>query len=205
MSDRQLRDEVVTIFSAGHETTAQALTWTFYLLSTHPDVERRLRDEVSAAVGNAPPTLSDVPRLGFAGRIIKEAMRLFPPAWAISRRAEAEDRIGGYRIHERGFVLLVPYITHRHPDFWDNPEGFDPDRFLPERSQGQHKFAYLPFGAGARMCIGSSFAMMEAQLVLAAVVQRYRLSLVPGHPVEFEPLITLRSRQGMRMTATAVQ
>jgi len=203
MSDQQLRDEVVTIFSAGHETTAQALTWTFYLLSTHPEAEQRLRDEVRAALGDAPPSLADLPRLGYAARVIKEAMRLFPPAWAISRRAEAEDRIGGYRIPAQGFVLLCPYLTHRHPDFWENPEGFDPDRFLPERSQGQHRFAYVPFGAGARMCIGSNFAMMEAQLVLASIVQRYRLSLVPGHPVELEPLITLRSRTGMRMTAVA--
>ena len=203
MSDQQLRDEVVTIFSAGHETTAQALTWTFYLLSTHPEAAQRLRDEVRAALGDARPTLADLPRLGYAARVLKESMRLFPPAWAISRRAEAEDRIGGYRIPAEGFVLLCPYLTHRHPDFWENPETFDPDRFLPERSQGQHRFAYVPFGAGARMCIGSNFAMMEAQLVLASIVQRYRLALVPGHPVELEPLITLRSRTGMRMTATA--
>jgi cytochrome P450 len=203
MSDQQLRDEVVTIFSAGHETTAQALSWTFYLLSTHPEAERRLHEEVRAALGDALPALADLPRLGYAARVLKESMRLFPPAWAISRRAEAEDRIGGYRIPAQGFVLLCPYLTHRHPDFWENPEAFDPDRFLPERSQGQHRFAYLPFGAGARMCIGSNFAMMEAQLVLASIVQRYRLSLVPGHPVELEPLITLRSRQGMRMTAVA--
>jgi cytochrome P450 len=201
MSDQQLRDEVVTIFSAGHETTAQALTWTFYLLSTHPEAERRLRDEVRAALGDTPPTLADLPRLGYAGRVIKESMRLFPPAWAISRRAETDDHLGAHRIPARTFVLLVPYLTHRHPAFWENPEGFDPDRFLPERSKGQHRFAYVPFGAGARMCIGSNFALMEAQLVLASVVQRYRLDLLPGHPVELDALITLRSRHGMRMKA----
>ncbi len=203
MSDQQLRDEVVTIFAAGHETTALALTWTFYLLAKHPEAEQRLRHEVVTVLGGARPTLADLPRLGYATRVIKEAMRLFPPAWAISRRAETEDCLGGYRIPAHAFVLLCPYLTHRHPAFWENPEGFDPDRFLPERFKGQHRFAYLPFGAGARMCIGSNFAMMEAQLVLTTIVQRYSLQLVPGHPVELDPLITLRSRTGMRMTATA--
>jgi cytochrome P450 len=201
MSDQQLRDEVVTIFSAGHETTALALTWTFYLLSMNPEAEERMREEV-ATLGGARPTLADLSRLGYAARVIKEAMRLFPPAWAISRRAEAEDHIGGYRIPGRAFVLLCPYLTHRHSSFWQNPDAFDPDRFLPERFKSQHRFAYLPFGAGARMCIGSNFAMMEAQLVLATIAQRFRLQLAPDHPVELEPLITLRSRKGMRMTAT---
>jgi cytochrome P450 len=201
MSDRQLRDEVVTIFSAGHETTALALTWTFYLLSTHPEVERRLRQEVDQALGGHLPTVADLPRLAYVTRVIKEAMRLFPPAWAISRRSIGADRFGPYPIPPKAFVLLCPYLTHRHPAFWDNPEGFDPDRFLPERMTSQHRFAYFPFGAGARMCIGSNFAMMEAQLVLATVVQRFQLSLVPGHPIELEPLITLRSRKGMRMIA----
>jgi len=199
MSDQQLRDEVVTIFSAGHETTALALTWAFYLLSTHPEVERRLREEIETLGGKA-PALADLPRLAFTGRVIKESMRLFPPAWAISRRAEKEDALGGYPLPAQAFVLLCPYITHRHPAFWENPEGFDPDRFLPERMKSQHRFAYLPFGAGARMCIGSGFAMMEAQLVLASVVQHFRLNLVPGHPVDLDPLITLRSRAGMQMT-----
>ncbi len=199
MSDQQLRDEVVTIFSAGHETTALALTWTFYLLSLHPEAERRLREELQSVLAGRTPTLADLPRLAYGARVIKESMRLFPPAWAISRRAVNEDQLAGYRLPARSFVLLCPYLTHRHPAFWEDPEGFDPDRFLPERFNSQHRFAYLPFGAGARMCIGSNFAMMEAQLVLATIAQRFRLKLIPNHPVELEPLITLRSRKGMRM------
>jgi cytochrome P450 len=201
MTDQQLRDEVVTVFSAGHETTALALTWTFYLLSTHPEARRRLQQEVAEVLQGRVPTVDDLPRLEYVTRVIKEAMRLFPPAWAVSRHALAEDRLWPYRLPAHSFVLLSPYLTHRHPAFWENPEGFDPDRFLPQREHARHRFAYFPFGGGARMCIGRDFALMEAELVLATIAQRFELHLAPAHPVELEPLITLRSRHGMRMTA----
>jgi cytochrome P450 len=200
MSDRQLRDEVMTLFLAGHETTANALTWTWYLLSTHPEIERRLEMELAAGLGGRTPTLADLSQLTYIGMVIQEAMRLYPPAWIIGRNALEADQIGGYDIPAGSTVVLSPYVTHRHPDFWVNPEGFDPERFTPERSRGRPYFAYFPFGGGPRLCLGNNFALLEARLALATVAQRYRLELVPGHPVEPEPLVTLRPRHGLLMT-----
>jgi cytochrome P450 len=197
MSDQQLRDEVMTIFLAGHDTTAIALSWTWYLLSMHPDVARRLRAEVNTAVGDRPPTVADLPKLRYAEMVIQEAMRLYPPAWVMTRMPAADDAVGGYRIPARSVVFLSQYVTHRHPDFWEDPESFDPERFAPEAAAGRPRYAYFPFGGGPRQCIGNNFAMMEAQLILAMVVQAYRLDLVPGHPIAMQPLITLRPRHGI--------
>ena len=200
MSDRQIRDEAMTLFLAGHETTANALAWTFLLLARHPGERRRLEQELDAVLGGRLPAVDDLPALARTGRVVQEAMRLYPPAWAIGRRSLAADVLGGYRVPAGTDVLISAFVTHRHPGLWDDPEGFDPDRFLPERAAGRHRYAYLPFGGGPRQCIGNDFAMMEAKLVLATVAQRYRLALVPGSEVATEPTVTLRPRHGLAMT-----
>ncbi len=197
MSDAQLRDELLRMLIAGHETTANALAWTFYLLSKHPDARRRLEEEVETVLGGRPPAFEDLPRLEYATRVFEESMRLFPPAWGFSREAVAADEIGGYEIPAGTTVTLSPYLTHRHPEFWENPEGFDPDRFAPAAVAARPRFAYFPFGGGPRQCIGNAFATMEATIVLSMVAQRFRLDLVPGHPVEHEALATLRPRRGI--------
>ena len=204
MTDRQLRDEVMTFLLAGHETTAVALTWTWYLLDRSSDVAERLRGEVGAAIGTRTPTLEDLPRLRYVRMVVEEAMRLYPPVWGFMRQALSEDRVGGYRIPKNSVVTISPYVTHRHPTFWDDPERFDPERFRPERSQGRPRFAYLPFSGGPRLCIGNEFALMEAQLVVAMTVQRYRLHLVPGTRVEPESRLTLRPRGGLPMAVRPV-
>ncbi len=199
MTDQQLRDEVMTLTMAGHETTANALGWTFYLLSKDPEVERRLRREVALAIGERAPSAEDAPRLKYAAMVVQESMRLFPPVWALERQAVADDVIGGCRVPAKSLIALSPYLLHRHTAYWENPEGFDPDRFAPEAVEKRPKFAYLPFGGGPRQCIGMGFAMMEAQMILARIVQSFRVELVPGHPVEPEPVVTLRPRHGIRM------
>lgn len=200
MTDRQLRDEVMTIFVAGHETTANALAWTFYLLSQSPRVTRTVLEELDRVVGARSVALDDLPALETLGRVVKESLRLYPPAWTIGRRTVADDVMGGYRIRAGTLVMCAPWVTHRDPRFWPDPEGFDPDRFHPERERQQHRYAYFPFGGGPRTCIGNSFASMELALVLATVLRRFVPNLVAGHPVEPEPLITLRPRYGLRVT-----
>ncbi|HET6312893.1 MAG TPA: cytochrome P450 [Chloroflexia bacterium] len=199
MDDQQLRDEVITLLLAGHETTANALTWAWYLLSQNPLAARRMREELREVLGGRVPTMSDLPNLTYTRMVLDETMRLYPPAWSISRKATEEDELAGYRIPAGAFITVSPYAMHRHPRYWENPEGFDPERFTPERSAQRPPYAYFPFGGGPRLCIGNNFALMEGQLILATMAQRYRLDLVPGHPVVVEPLITLRARYGMRM------
>jgi cytochrome P450 len=188
MDDRQLRSEVITLLLAGHETTANALTWTFYLLARHPEAMERVHAEAVSA--SDPGDFSAFP---FTGRVLRESMRLFPPIWAMERRAVAEDELGGFRIPAGSTVVVSPWVTHRHPDFWEEPERFDPERFAPGRPQP----AYLPFGTGPRFCVGSHFAMTEALVITALVLREWRLRLAPEPAVVPLPGITLRARDGV--------
>jgi cytochrome P450 len=200
MTDHQLRVEVTTFLLAGQETTSLALTWTWYLLSQHPDVRVRLEAELDAALGGRPPEFEDLANLPYVRMVIDESMRLYPPAWGFSRQALADDEVGGFRLPRGWLAFVIPYVLHRHPAYWDEPERFDPDRFSAARSASRPKFIYIPFGAGPRQCIGTHFALLEAHLIVATLAQRFRLRLVPGHRVEPWPLITLRPRFGMPMT-----
>jgi len=200
MNDRQIRDELMTMLLAGHETTANTLSWTWYLLSQHPEVEQRLYTEIDEVLGGALPTIEHLPELKYTNMVLEEALRLYPPACILSRKAIADDELGGYRIPANSMIIVSPYATQHHPDYWPDPESFDPERFTPERSAGRSHYAYFPFSSGPRMCIGSSFAMMEAQLILATIAQRYQLRMVPGHQVEPQMLVTLRPKYGLKMT-----
>jgi cytochrome P450 len=201
MNDQQLRDEVLTMFVAGHETTANTLAWTWYLLSLHPEVERRLHAEVDEVLGGRPPTMDDLPRLIYTRMVVMESMRLYPAGWLDTRslQADEEDEIDGYTITRKSLLFYSPYVTHRLPELWENPDAFDPERFAPERVTKLPQFTYIPFGAGPRQCIGKNLAEMEAHLILATVAQHYRLQLVPGTRVELEPATTLRPRNGLPM------
>jgi cytochrome P450 len=199
MTDRQLRDEVMTLVMAGHETTANALAWTFYLLSKDPEVERRMRRDVAEGIGDAAPRAEDLPRIKYVNQVLQESMRLYPPAWIFERQAIEDDVILGYRVPKRAIIAISPFVLHRQRALWENPEGFDPDRFAPGLTEARPRFAYLPFGAGPRQCIGMGFAMMEAQLVLARIAQRFRLELVPAQRVTPEPVVTLRPKEGLPM------
>jgi cytochrome P450 len=194
-----VRDEVLTLLLAGHETTAVALTWTWYLLSQHHEVERRLHAELDTVLAGRLPTVEHLDALPYTRMVIQEAMRLYPPVFGFTRFTIDSDEISGYSIPANSVVFLSAYCTHRHPAFWEKPEMFDPERFTPERSAGRPRFAYFPFGGGPRQCIGNAFAMMEAQLVLATVAQRYALRLIPGHPVEPKVLLKMRPRYGLPM------
>jgi cytochrome P450 len=207
MDDRQLRDEVITLFLAGHETTANALSWAFYLLATHPETEMCLREELDEVLGTGDgrrvPTVEDLPKLAYTKMVVDETLRLYPPAWITNRQAVAEDEILGHRIPASAFVMLSPYVLHRHPDYWTDPDAFDPERFAPGQGNGRPRFAYFPFGGGPRQCIGQGMALVEAQLVLAAVLGRCRLRPASDRPVEAEALATLRPRGGLPMTVEA--
>jgi cytochrome P450 len=192
MSDRELRDEAITLFLAGHETTALLLAHTFYLLSKHPDVERRLHAEVASVLGGRPPTADDVRALPYAERVLKETMRLYPPAWVTGREAGEDVEVGGYVIPKGAQILLSQWVVHRDPRWFPNPEGFDPDRWTPDRAGALPRYAYFPFGGGPRVCIGNHFAVMEATLILAIIVQRFRIELLPGQRLVLEPSVTLR-------------
>jgi cytochrome P450 len=204
MTDGQLRDEVMTILLAGHETTSLALAWTWYLLSEHPEVEQRLENELDSVLAGRLPAFSDLGNLPYTRMVIEEALRLYPPAWGFSRQAMGPDKIRGYDLPRGWLVFIIPFVMHRLRAYWDEPDKFDPERFTPERSAARPKLAYLPFGAGPRQCIGNQFAMVEAHLVLSTLASRYRLTLVPGHKVEAWPLITLRPRYGIKMTVKKV-
>src|SRR5262245_53188586 len=204
MSDRQVRDEAMTILLAGHETTANALAWTWYLLSQSVDVERKLHAEVKRALDGRLPTVADIPALPFVERVVTEAMRLYPPAWLIGRRAIEPYPIGGYVAPARTIFLMSPWVTQRDSRFFKDPDRFDPARWTPTFKAGLPKFAYFPFGGGPRQCIGESFAWMELVLVVATIAQRWRLGLAPDHPVVPWPLVTLRTKHGMRMIAEPV-
>lgn len=203
LSDSEVHDQVLTMLMAGHETTAKALTWTFYLLDRNPPAADQLTREIESVLRDRVPTVADVRRLSYCRRVIDESIRLRPPVWLISRLAVADDELDGIRIPAGSLVCVSPYLLHRHPRYWPRPTVFDPDRFSEETAHARPPFLYIPFSGGPRKCIGRSFALIEAQLVLATMWQRVRPRLVPGHPVEPEALVTLRPRHGMRMTLEA--
>ncbi len=203
MSDIQVRREAQTMIAAGHETTSSALTWTFYLLSQHPAVEQALHDELSHVLGGRTAAMEDVPKLAYTRQIIDEAMRLYPPVWATGRDAIGDDNLDGYTV-KRGSGINIPiWSIHRSPQYWSAPMSFKPERFAPDNAATLTKGAYLPFGAGPRQCIGNTFALTEAVLILATVAQRYALRLKPGHPVEPDPVLTLNAKFGMPMMPIA--
>jgi cytochrome P450 len=199
MSDQQVRDEAMTIFLAGHETTANALTWTWYLLSQNPEAEAQLHAELDRVLGDRSPTFDDVPHLPYTEMVLSEAMRLYPPAWAIGRLAIQEHPIGDYVIPKGSLVLLSQYVTHRDPRFFPNPERFDPTRWTPEAKASRPQYAYFPFGGGPRRCIGEGFAWMEGVLVIAALARQWRMRLAPGAKIAIQPVITLRPKSGVQM------
>ncbi len=203
MTDEQLRDEAMTIFLAGHETTANALTWTWYLLSQHPEVAARFHAEIDEALKGRLPSAEDFPRLRYTEMVLAESMRLYPPAWLIGRRALSDYQINGYRIPARSILLLSQFVTHHDARFFPDPFRFDPERWTPEARESRPKFSYFPFGGGPRLCIGEHFAWMEGVLVLATIAQRFRMRLAPGHPVEMQPLVTLRPKHGMKLILEA--
>jgi cytochrome P450 len=200
MTDEQLRDEVMTLLTGGHETGAAALAWTFYLLAKHQEVTDKLRSELGEVLGGRTPAVEDLRSLPFTKMVFDEVLRLYPPAWGQIRESIDEDEISGYRIPAKTPVVVSQYVTHRHPDFWDEPERFMPERFTPERVAARQRFAYFPFGGGARQCIGNSFALMEAQLIIATVFQRYSIWLAGEDSVELDPTFTLRPRGGLMIT-----
>ncbi len=200
MNDKQLQDEVTTLFFAGFETTSRALTWTWYLLSLHVESADKVYAEVDSLLAKRMPMAADVSRLTYQRQVIDEALRLYPPIGLLSRQAVHDDVVGGYRIPARALIVLCPYLTHRHPDFWDTPDKFDPDRFSPARSARRHKYAYYPFGAGPRICLGAGFAMQEISMTVSMVAQQYRLQLVPDCKVEVGFHGTTQPKQPLMMT-----
>lgn len=201
MTDLQLRAEALTMYFAGHETTATTLAWAWYLLSQHPDVEAKLHAEVDRVLGGRAPTLADVDSLPLTRQIVDETLRLYPAVWAVSRHVHADDVVDGYLLKKGSLVFVSPWVLHRLPSLWDEPDAFRPDRFTPESNAARHRFAYFPFLGGPRQCIGNAFALMEATLVLATVASRYRLRLAPGAKVVPDPLLTLRIKGGLPMFA----
>ena len=200
MTDQQLRDEATTLFVAGHETTSNALTWTWYALSGHPEAEAKMHAELDRVLRGRRPAAADVSRLPYTRAVLAESMRLYPPVWGMGRLALADHTLAGYDIPRGSLVVVSPFITQRDARFFPDPELFRPERWLDENTAERPRFSYFPFGGGARQCIGEQFAWMEGVLLLATLGQRWRLRLVPGHRVELNPLITLRPKHGMRMT-----
>jgi cytochrome P450 len=200
MTDEQLRDEAITIIIANHETTANELAWAWYVLSERPDVEQRLYVEVAGVLKGCAPTFEDLKEMPYNKMVFEETLWMFPPAPAFLRKASGPDRIGDLDIPAGAEIILTPWVTHRHHALWDKPDEFIPERFSPENSKDRHKYAFFPYGGGTRICIGNAFAMMEAQLIMATVVQKYRLKMVPEHPVVPQSKITVRPRHGLKVT-----
>jgi cytochrome P450 len=201
MSDRQLRDEALTLLLAGHETTANALSWTLLLLATHPEVTSRVLEELQGTIQDGVPTMEDIPRLRYTDQVVSEALRLYPPAWIIPRRAVHEDRLEtGVTLPEGAAVVLSPWSMHRDPEFYPDPEAFRPERFESAAREARPPYAYYPFGGGNRRCIGEPFARMELALVLSTLLPRFRFDVSPGQAIVPEPRVTLRPRDGIRMT-----
>jgi cytochrome P450 len=207
MSDTQLRDEVMTIFLAGHETTANALTWTFYLLSQNPEVEHKLHNELHSVLGNDTtrlPTIEDIPKLEYTEKVFRESMRLYPPAWTLGRQALTDYTMidNNYVIPKGSIILMSQYVMHRNPRYFSNAEEFDPDRWTKDFKSSLPRFTYFPFGGGIRGCVGEPLAWIEGILVLATICRKWKMQHDPSHIVELKPLITLRPKYGMRMKLT---
>ena len=205
MTEQQLRDEVITFIGAGVETSAQALSWTWYLLATSPEAAQRLQAELHSVLGTSPPTPQDLPHLPYCRMVLDEALRLYSPAAILPRQANTADVINGYAIPKNAVILMSQYVTHRHPDFWPEPERFCPERFAPAQRALRHDFAYFPFGAGPRVCIGKQFALLEMQLALATIAQAYNLQLLADRPVVPHLSTTLQPQDGLWMTVQARQ
>jgi cytochrome P450 len=197
-----VRDEALTIFLAGHETTANALTWTWYLLSQNPDAESKFHQELQFILGSRSPSVEDFPQLRYTEMVLAESMRLFPPAWAIGRRSIEECTLAGYTVPARSLVLMSQYVMHRDARYFPEPERFDPERWSAEARDSRPQFSYFPFGGGPRRCIGEGFAWLEGVLLLAALGQKWKMRLAPNHQVALRPVITLRPKHGMRMILT---
>jgi cytochrome P450 len=201
LSDRQVRDEAMTLMLAGHETTANALAWTWYLLARSPEVRQEMHDEIDRVLGRRLPTAADVPALGFVTKVITESMRMYPPVWLIGRRAKQTYGVGDYTLPPRSIAIMSPWVVHRDPRWYPEPGRFLPRRWTPEFVAGLPRQAYFPFGAGSRQCIGESFAWMELVLLVATIAQQWEFDLVPGHRVRPQPLVTLRAKDGVRVVA----
>jgi cytochrome P450 len=210
MSDKQVRDEVMTIFIAGHETTANALTWTFYLLSQYPDVEKKLHDEIDSVLGanddrnghddsKKIPTVDDIPKLQYTEKVLRESMRLYPPVWTMGRLVENDYHVGEYTIPAGSSILMSQYVMHHDPRYYEEPEHFNPDRWTTKFKTDLPRFSYFPFGGGIRGCVGEPFAWMEGILIIATIAQKWTMHLVPGQRIKLDPAITLRPKYGMKM------
>jgi cytochrome P450 len=202
MSEKQIRDEVVTLLLAGHETSANSLLWTFDLISRHPDAESKLLEELATELRGAPALSGDLARLPYLKQVVQESMRIRPPVWAIARRSHQDEIFQGCRVAAGAYLMIMPWMLHRHRDFWPEPLKFDPERFSPKRTENRHSYCYIPFAAGPRTCIGAGMAMLEIQLVLANLLQRFRVTPLPGHPIEPAAKVTLKPKYGMPVTIT---
>lgn len=205
LTDKEIRDELLTMFFAGHETTADTLNWVWYLLSQHPDVEARLHMELATVLGGQPPTLDDLQHLPYLANIVRETLRLYPPAWLFDREPVEDVEIGGYTIPKGRTLFISPYVTHRDPRYYDEPERFNPDRFADDFDERVPRYAYVPFGGGPRMCIGNLFAQTEISLVVATIAQHYQLALSPGQTIVPRGMATLTPEFGLRMTVASRQ
>lgn len=204
MSDSQLRDETTTLLVTGHESTANAAMWIFYILSRHPEIERRIRNEIAAVCGDETPDDAQLRNLNYLRMVIDEVLRVYPPAWTTSRTALGEDDILGYPVETGTSVMISPYVIHHNPRYWPEPEVFDPERHTAEMKEGRPKFAYIPFGGGPRNCIGANFAMMELQLVVSMILQRYRVSVLDQDKIEREAMVSIRPKGGINVAIEAI-
>lgn len=199
MSDKQLQNEAITLLVAGHETVASGLAWTWYLLAKYPDIAANLQSELARVLNGGYPNFEKLPQLEYTRRVFDETLRLYPPAWAIPRENKEDDEINGYFIPKGSLVNVATFMIHRHPEFWENPDKFNPDNFLPEKVNQRPKFTYFPFGGGKRVCIGQNFALMEATIIIALISQRFKLELLPNQQIEIDPTFTLRPKNGIKV------
>jgi len=197
VAEKRMRDELITLLLAGHETTASTIGWTLFLVNQHPEVAERLHAEAVSVLGDRQPVYEDLHHFRYTTMVLNEVMRLYPPVWILTRLAVGEDEVGGYHVPAGSDVLICPYTLHRHPDYWPNPTAFDPERFDPDLTTNRPRYAYIPFGAGPRFCVGNHLGLMEATFVLAMLFRDLRLSLVPGHKVTPEPMLSLRLGGGL--------